>query len=390
MKQGWERKKLGDCFESIRNGVTIKQERGAIGVPITRIETLSGGVFNRDRLGYANIQSTEKYASYVLDDGDLLLSHINSKTYIGRTVVYNRLGDEEIIHGMNLLRLKAIRTILSPYYAFYCFKSDVFKDQIASYRKDAVNQSSIPVSDLKKILIPVPPLSIQERIVEELDCISGIIEKKKEQLKELDALAQSIFYTMFGDPVENDKGWEVAPVKEVAPQETYKGAIPCVEGKYWLLNLDVIAPNTGEVIDKCYFELSEIGNSTITFNEDNVLYSKLRPYLNKVVVPDGIGYATSELVPLKPQKDILNNTFFSSLLRSSQFVAHISNKVAGAKMPRVSMNDFREFPIILPPLPLQQEFAKKIEAIEKQKELIKRSIGEVETLLASRMQEYFE
>ena len=124
MKQGWEIKKLSDCFESIKNGANIKQERGAIGIPITRIETLSGGVFNRDRLGYANILSTEKYTSYILDDGDLLLSHINSKTYIGRTVVYNKLENEEIIHGMNLLRLKVIRKILSPYYAYYCFKSD--------------------------------------------------------------------------------------------------------------------------------------------------------------------------------------------------------------------------------------------------------------------------
>ena len=100
MKQGWEIKKVGDCFESIKNGANIKQERGATGIPITRIETLSGGVFNRDRLGYANILSSEKYISYVLDDGDLLLSHINSKTYIGRTVVYNKQGNEEIIHGI--------------------------------------------------------------------------------------------------------------------------------------------------------------------------------------------------------------------------------------------------------------------------------------------------
>lgn len=78
------------------------------------------------------------------------------------------------------------------------------------------------------------------------------------------------------------------------------------------------------------------------------------------------------------------------MLRSSSFVEFISAKVAGAKMPRVSMNDFRTFPIPLPPLSLQQSFAAKIEAIEKQKELIKQSIAEVETLLASRMQFYFD
>ena len=77
------------------------------------------------------------------------------------------------------------------------------------------------------------------------------------------------------------------------------------------------------------------------------------------------------------------------MLRSSQFVTYISNKVAGAKMPRVSMGDFRTFPVILPPLALQQEFASKIEAIEKQKELIAKSIRETETLFNSRMDYYF-
>ena len=242
---------------------------------------------------------------------------------------------------------------------------------------------------LNQVYLPVPPIAEQEKIVAELDCLSGIIEKKKQQLKELDNLAQSIFYEMFGDPVENDKGWETSPIKDVAPQQVYKGNVPCVNGKYWLLNLDVVVSNTGEVLQKCYFELSEIGNSTITFSPENVLYSKLRPYLNKVVLPNDIGYATSELIPLCPNKDLLDRVFLAHLLRSSQFVTYISNKVAGAKMPRVSMGDFRTFPVMLPPLTLQQDFASKIESIEKQKELIAKSIKETETLFNSRMDYYF-
>ena len=216
MKQGWEIKKLGECFEYIKNGANIKQERGAGGIPITRIETLSGGVFNRDRLGYADIKTIDKYQSYVMESGDLLLSHINSKSYIGRVVVYVKEGDEAIIHGMNLLRLKVIPDLISPFYMYYYSQTHKFKSQIANRRKDAVNQSSISVADLKTLDVPIPPLSVQERIVAELDCLSGVIEKKREQLKELDALAQSIFYQMFGDPITNEKRWEVIPLKQAA------------------------------------------------------------------------------------------------------------------------------------------------------------------------------
>ena len=79
--------------------------------------------------------------------------------------------------------------------------------------------------DIVEISIPVPPREEQERIVEELDCLSGVIEKKREQLRELDALAQSIFYQMFGDPITNEKGWEVKKLGEIATSQigiTYK------------------------------------------------------------------------------------------------------------------------------------------------------------------------
>lgn len=87
-KEDWEVKKLENCFEFIRNGANIKQDSFAKGFPITRIETLSNDVFNRDRLGYANIFETEKYKKYLLYDKDILMSHINSMKYLGRAVLY--------------------------------------------------------------------------------------------------------------------------------------------------------------------------------------------------------------------------------------------------------------------------------------------------------------
>lgn len=194
---------------------------------------------------------------------------------------------------------------------------------------------------------------------------------------------------MFGDPVTNEKGWEVKNMKDVAPQKAYKGDVPHNNEKCWLLNLDMIVPNTGEIIEKCYFDKNDIGNSTLAFDTTNVLYSKLRPYLNKVVVPNDIGYATTELVPLCPLVDVLDRYYLAYLLRSNSFVAYINDKVAGAKMPRVSMDILRNFPVILPPLNIQQLFAQKIEAIEIEKELIKQSIKETEELFNSRMDYYF-
>ena len=190
-EKGWEVKKIGDCFSYIKNGANIKQTKGASGYPITRIETLSNSVFNRDRLGYANIYDLTKYTNYVLNDGDLLMSHINSKAYIGRTVMYKKEDEEKIIHGMNLLRLVVIYDLLIPTFADYYFKTEFFKDEVAKIRKDAVNQSSMAIGDLKMIRIFLPPLALQQIFASKIEAIEHQKELIKQSIKEVETLFNS-------------------------------------------------------------------------------------------------------------------------------------------------------------------------------------------------------
>jgi len=175
---------------------------------------------------------------------------------------------------------------------------------------------------------------------------------------------------MFGDPISNEMNWSRLPMDEVAPSSASDGINT---ETVWLLNLDMVEAQTGKVIDYLYVERNQVGTSTCAFDEGNVLYSKLRPYLNKVVVPKQKGYCTTELVPLRPN-DRLNRQFLAYLLRSDSFVSFINEKVAGAKMPRVSMNVFREFECILPPIELQEQFATFVEQVDKSKFYIQKTI----------------
>ena len=77
----------------------------------------------------------------------------------------------------------------------------------------------------------------------------------------------------------------------------------------WLLNLDVVESNTGKILEYVYVDHSQIGASTVSFDKMNVLYSKLRPYLNKVVLPDRAGYATSEMLPLRPNEQVITREY---------------------------------------------------------------------------------
>ena len=385
MKQGWEIKKLGECFEYIKNGANIKQERGAGGIPITRIETLSGGVFNRDRLGYADIKSIDKYHSYVMESGDLLLSHINSKSYIGRVVVYVKEGNETIIHGMNLLRLKVIPDLISPFYMYYYSQTHKFKSQIANRRKDAVNQSSISVADLKTIDVPVPPREEQDRIVAELDCLSSVIERKREQLRELDALAQSIFFQMFGDPITNEKGWEVNIIGNLA--EFYNGVAHegsiSEDGQYDVINSKFISTQ-GEIRKHCDSQIFPLIKNDIVMVMSDVPNGKALAKCYLIETSDK--YTLNQRICAFRNYNCFKPIFLYYYLNRHPYYLRFDD---GNGQTNLRKNDVLNCPVYIPPLALQQEFADKIEAIEKQKELIKKSISEVEDLFNSRMNYYF-
>jgi len=167
--------KLKDCFLLIKNGAVIQQRKGAVGYPITRIETLSNGRFNRDRMGYADIFDITPYKDYVLDDCDILISHINSREFLGRTVLYRKENDETIIHGMNVLRIKTNPELLDAQYANYLFQTSYFKKLIDSIRKDAINQSSIAISDICGLELDIPTMKEQRQIAAVLSTLDDKI-----------------------------------------------------------------------------------------------------------------------------------------------------------------------------------------------------------------------
>lgn len=137
----------------------------------------------------------------------------------------------------------------------------------------------------------------------------------------------------------------------------YKPREPASDDEVWSLNLDQIEPHTGRVLSKCMLSANELGPSTYGFDRGTVLYSKLRPYLNKVVVADDDGVATTELVPLRCDESRLSAQYLAHFLRGPGFLRFATNVVAGAKMPRMVMSEFWKFPVPLPPLAEQRRIA---------------------------------
>lgn len=373
MRAGWEYKKLGEVCEITMGqspeGTSINDK---IGVEFHQGKTCFGERF----LGKSSIYSDNPIKT--AEENTVLLC-------VRAPVGFPNITDRKICIGRGLCALKP-RLGLEKSFLFYVLlgKQSYFEKNATGSTFKAISSKVISLTE-----ISLPPIPQQRLIVSELDEINSLLALKREQLKKYDELAQSLFYEMFGDPVENEKGWVVKKLGEVTVKTAFNGQIQSVNDRCWLLNLDMVESQTGKIISKVYVTKDEIGNSTTSFNEEYVLYSKLRPYLNKVVLPDTSGYCTTELVPIKPKEGI-DRCYLCYLLRSSSFVNMITIKVAGAKMPRVTMSDFWEFMFPLPPLSLQRLFAQRIEQIEEQKKQISAAIAKLETLLASRMQYWFE
>ena len=148
------------------------------------------------------------------------------------------------------------------------------------------------------------------------------------------------------------------------------------DDEVWQLNLDQIESHTGRILSKQRASASLAGNSTFVFDEANVLYSKLRPYLNKVVHPDEPGIATTELVPLRPRPGLLRAGFLKFYLRSDRFLAFANLTVAKAKLSRMIMDKFWDHEIPLPAIREQE----RVENILEQADTLRQKRTEADTL----------
>lgn len=323
------------------------------------------------------------------------MSHINSKAYIGRTVQYTSQNEEVIIHGMNLLRLKSNEQLIQSSFFKYYTDSRHFKSDIARIRKDAVNQSSFAISDLRLIVIPVPSLYEQQSIVTELDKINELISFKKAQLSNLDSLALSIFYEMFGDPIDNEKGWEVKTFGELGLIERGAGiskkdfvdeGLPCIH--YGQLHT-ILGPTTKRhyasipesLLPK--YKIAHTGDLIMAITSEDVEGScKSTAWLGNYDIVVG-----SDAAILHHEQD---GTFLSYYTKTKAFFNEKSKYAKGFKVTHISTKEIEKIPVYLPPLSLQHEFAERIDNIENQKTQICSTIRELETLLASRMQYWFD
>lgn len=374
-KEGWEIKKLGEVAE-IEYGTRIvkKNEEGTI-YPVYG----GGGItfysdnYNREnRMVVARFGLSPKCTRF-----------INGKFFL------NDSG----------LTVKSSSSNVNQEYL------DVFllcsNDKIYKLSRGAA-QKNLNVQNFTLLNIPIPPLPIQEQIVKELDTLTDIIAKKQLQLSELDTLAQATFYEMFGNPVENEKGWKVRCLKDF--YKDGKKAIKCgpfgsalKKEEYTsygipVWNMDNI-DKSGKFIDNVNLWITpskyKVLEAYDVLNGD-IIISRAGTVGKMCVVTSQypISIISTNLIRLRLNSNLSPLFFVRAMIAWGQQICRLKVGEDGA-FTHMNTGVLNSIKMPFPPLPLQNQFAERIEAIEKQKELISQSIKEVQLLFDYTMDKYF-
>jgi type I restriction enzyme S subunit len=279
--------------------------------------------------------------------GDILLS---VRAPVGPTNVTS----ERCCIGRGLAAIRGKRNALTLYLYFWFKRIEPWLSQ----QGEGSTFTAIGKERLENLAVPLPPLPVQERIVQILQKADEIRRKRREALELADKILPALFLEMFGDPATNPKGWPKEPIEALVHFDT--GQIRPEPGQTYLyLAPEHIESNTGHYTGPHPTDGRDLGSAKYLFTRDHVLYCKLRPYLNKVVLPHTDGVCSTELVPLRPGPKLLKE-FLAIYLRLPFFVAAAVQKSQGTKMPRFGPELMKREEMIVPPLPLQQSFCLQV------------------------------
>ena len=391
MKEGWEYKKLGEVCSI---------ERGGSPRPISDYITDAENGINWIKIGDAvegskYIMSTaEKIKpegmkkSRLVHKGDFILSNSMSfgKPYI--------LGVDGCIHDGWLVIHDDSNTFNKDFLYYYLGSPTIYSE----FKRLAVGGvvNNLNSNLVRGVKVAIPPLSQQQHIVEELDLLSSIIEKKKAQLNELDNMAQSLFYEMFGE----SSNWECKQLKEITTKMG-SGATP--RGGNQSYKEDGVSLIRSLNVHNGHFKYDDLAHideqqasqlDNVTIKENDVLLNITGASVARCcIVPTDIlpARVNQHVSILRVKETLLNSTYLCHCLISPNSQAELlimskSNAATREALPKATLEKYL---VPIPPLDLQNQFAEKVQAIEHQKELIEKSIKEVETLFNSRMDYYF-
>ena len=402
--ESWQWVSLGDIIDEPKYGTSSKSL--SVGkMPVLRM----GNITKDGKIDYSNLvysDNESEIIEYQLRKGDILFNRTNSSDWVGKSALYD--GELEAIYAGYLVRVRPIM-ILSEY-LILVMTSSYYRNWCHFVKTDAVNQSNINAQKLMSFMLPLPPLKEQKRICDSFFKISMSVKDISDScniLFDMICLAKSkiLDLAMHGKLVPQDPADEPAadllfrinPKAKIITDNPHYPQLPdnwvmttiesvCnygysetvnvddIDSSDWVLELEDLEKDSGRIISLKSKTERTINGVRHRFTIGDVLYSKLRTYLNKVLVAPEDGYCTTEIIPVRSY-DCVIPEYLCAWLRSPFFLSYTIECCYGVKMPRLSTSDARKGVIPLPPIPEQKRIVQKLNKISTSFEILSNSIG---------------
>lgn len=360
------------------------------GIHFVKIESIAeDGSINFDKLEHISYECNEKMKRSILFENDILFSIAGA---LGRTAIVTK----EVLPANTNQALSIIRVTEKalPKYVQYALKSEFIFNQFQK-QKQGVAQLNLSLKNIGDLEIPLPPLETQKQIAKTLDTATELLAMRKQQLTELDNLIKSVYYEMFGDPVENEKGWDISTIDKACLKilgggtpskgnpEFYTGNIP------WVTPKDMKAKWITESID--YINEDAINKSSAKLVPANSVLMVIRSGILKRKLPVAINRL--DVAINQDMKAFIPNASVNVEYLLYYFISmqnNILKNVRAVTADNIEFSLIRNLLIPVPPIELQTQFATIVTKIEEQKALVKKAINETQYLFDSLMAQYFE
>ena len=375
--------RLGDICKFQSGGTPSKSNPDFFGGNIPWITTvaLNGGTIgNEDAVEWITDIAIQKSAAKVVPQNSIL---VGTRVGIGKVAI----NSVPMSTSQDVIAMLDIDTAIWNK-NFLCKFIQLKNDFLLSQARGATVKG-IKIETLSNMQVPDIPINEQCRIATVMDKVGALIAKRQAQLDKLDLLVKARFVEMFADFKVNSKGWPVVSFRDIARIDANMTTDYKKYADYPHIGIDCIEKETGML--KGYRTVAEDGviSGKYIFTPKHIIYSKIRPNLNKVALPDFDGLCSADAYPILPIEGKCNRIFLAYDMRSAFFLDYILQYCNRTNLPKVNRKEVEGFNTPLPPLDLQSRFACFVEQTEKTKTNIKQSLEMLETLKKALMQEFF-
>ena len=371
----WKKVRLGDYIHEYS-----KRNKDNANIPVYSVTNINGfctEYFSKE------VASKDKTTYKIVKKG--FFAYNPSRINVG-SVDWLRDMDRVIVSP--LYNVFFVESALDQQYLYYYLKSPVGLFYIKELASGSV-RDNLKFSILSDFIIPFPDLTIQKDIAATLDRIVQIINICNTILDKIDLLVKSRIVEMFGDLHINSKGWEYAKFTDIADIDGTMTTDFEKYANYPHIGIDSIQKNTGDLIGYRTVSEDNVVSGKYLFSPKHIIYSKIRPNLNKVALPTFNGVCSADAYPILPIDGKCNRTFLAYVMRSDYFLNYILQFCMRTNLPKVNRKELSGFVTPLPSLNLQNQFADFVTQIDKSKLAVKHILEKAETLKKSLMQEYF-